>query len=395
MATIKAILLEQVQATDGSYPICIRVAWGKKRKLHYTGFRSRVGNWDAKRGEVKVTHPDRLLVNVHLTSLLSEVRRRVAHFQLEGRPIDGSSLFGNPVALAETAPSFASFILGLEDHYLKRKQFIMYRKIKRLAQEIQDVLGELPPEAIGEVELRRLEDHQISRGNASSTRKRKFGFFSSFFNRVCRERRLTLPNPFKDYAIPTGKVRKERLRAAEIAALEAVELKGIYHHSRNLFLFSYYCKGVRFENCVTVRKRDIREGRILFHLVKSDKPLSVRIHPLLQALLDQYPEEREFLFPFITTLKEDLAYVKQIDSLNTRVNKHLKEVALAAGLTKKLSFHTARHSFALGMKGEVSNINKIKDALGHSRSSTTELYLEALDDEALDSEVEKLYLKKQ
>ncbi|WP_350340315.1 tyrosine-type recombinase/integrase [Paraflavitalea speifideaquila] len=43
----------------------------------------------------------------------------------------------------------------------------------------------------------------------------------------------------------------------------------------------------------------------------------------------------------------------------------------------------ARHTFAFHLKHTSDNIHVIKDALGHSDSHTTEIYLENLDDEVL------------
>jgi site-specific recombinase XerC len=43
------------------------------------------------------------------------------------------------------------------------------------------------------------------------------------------------------------------------------------------------------------------------------------------------------------------------------------------------------------MKKKSDNIHVIKEALGHSKSSTTEQYLQSLDDEFIDKEIDKLY----
>lgn len=80
-----------------------------------------------------------------------------------------------------------------------------------------------------------------------------------------------------------------------------------------------------------------------------------------------------------------------IDSLNVIVNRNLKVVAELVGISKALTFHIARHTFAFHLKKKTDSIHVIKDSLGHSRSSTTEQYLQALDDEYLDIEMDKLY----
>jgi integrase len=98
------------------------------------------------------------------------------------------------------------------------------------------------------------------------------------------------------------------------------------------------------------------------------------------------------LFPYVKELPEDAKeYLKLIDSRNVIINRNLKIVAGLAGVSAELSFHIARHTFAFHMKKKSDNIHVIKEALGHSKSSTTEQYLQSLDDEFIDREIDKLY----
>jgi integrase len=125
---------------------------------------------------------------------------------------------------------------------------------------------------------------------------------------------------------------------------------------------------------------------------KGKKFGSVKIHGRLQAIIDQYPGDSEFLFPYIKELPAGKKeYIKKLDSLNVVVNRNLKIVADLAGIEKELTFHIARHTFAFHLKKKTDSIHVIKDSLGHSRSNTTEQYLQALDDEYLDKEMDKLY----
>lgn len=141
---------------------------------------------------------------------------------------------------------------------------------------------------------------------------------------------------------------------------------------------------------MTVRRTDIINDRILFKTNKGNKYISVKIHTRLQAIVNAY--SGDFLFPYIKELPAGKkAYKSKIDSLNVVVNRNLKIVAGLAGITKELTFHIARHTFAYHLKKKSDNMHVIQDSLGHSKSSTTEQYLQALDDEHLDKEMDKLY----
>jgi integrase len=133
---------------------------------------------------------------------------------------------------------------------------------------------------------------------------------------------------------------------------------------------------------------------LVYTINKGNRPMSTLIHPKLQAIIADYiHNDTDTIFGRFNL--EDLKKNKRsvIGSENAYINKGLKDLALMIGI-KGFSFHQARHSFAFHLKRVSNNIHVIKDSLGHAKTSTTEVYLQSLDDEFLDNEVSKLYLKK-
>tara|TARA_R100000935_G_C2710384_1_gene113856 strand:- start:210 stop:509 length:300 start_codon:yes stop_codon:yes gene_type:complete len=65
---------------------------------------------------------------------------------------------------------------------------------------------------------------------------------------------------------------------------------------------------------------------------------------------------------------------------NQKTNSYLKEIASQCKIPKKLSFHVARHTFATTIT--LSNgvpIETVSKLLGHSKSSTTQIYARVVD----------------
>lgn len=87
-------------------------------------------------------------------------------------------------------------------------------------------------------------------------------------------------------------------------------------------------------------------------------------------ILDRYKDDPQCL------IKKRLLPVLS----NQKMNTYLKEIADACNITKKMTFHTARHTFAttvtLTNGVPIESVNKI---LGHRNLKTTQHYAKILD----------------
>jgi site-specific recombinase XerD len=70
-----------------------------------------------------------------------------------------------------------------------------------------------------------------------------------------------------------------------------------------------------------------------------------------------------------------------IESLSTRqLNRAVHAAALAAGIDKRVSMHTLRHSFATHLLEQKVDIRVIQVLLGHKKLETTALYAQVATD---------------
>lgn len=67
------------------------------------------------------------------------------------------------------------------------------------------------------------------------------------------------------------------------------------------------------------------------------------------------------------------------------IREMVVKYAEKAGITKKISPHTLRHTFATDLLRETKNIRLVQKALGHSDLSTTMIYTHIVDDEYEDA----------
>jgi site-specific recombinase XerD len=131
-----------------------------------------------------------------------------------------------------------------------------------------------------------------------------------------------------------------------------------------------YDSGLRLSELRHLRVDDIDSDRmtIRVRLGKGQKDRYARLTPTLLKLLREYWLEyrpRTWLFPGETPDKPyDIATPGQI----------LKKLCRKAGIQKRVSMHTLRHSFATHLLEADTNLRIIQQLLGHGSLRTTALY---------------------
>ena len=69
----------------------------------------------------------------------------------------------------------------------------------------------------------------------------------------------------------------------------------------------------------------------------------------------------------------------------------MNKLAEMAGVTKKISMHIARHSFANIARQKKANVYDISKALGHSSLKITETYLSKFDTTSQDATIKQVF----
>ena len=221
-------------------------------------------------------------------------------------------------------------------------------------------------------------------------------------------------NPFIVFKYSGIKTEKEKLDAAEIQALEALELAegSLDWHSRNCFLFSFYCAGIRAGDLLQLRWLNVEGGRLNYQMGKNHKTRDLKLVAQAAAILDLYRTEAskptDYIFPFMDNRKTYASAISQADrdtlpsdmkqklfeeisAKNALINKSLKRLAEKAGISKKVSMHISRHSFASVAAQKGIESNKVKSLLAHSRLQTTEGYMGNFSTDENDKALESVF----
>lgn len=174
---------------------------------------------------------------------------------------------------------------------------------------------------------------------------------------------------FQHFTLPKQTVRTPRALSKDsfekIRDVEIPAYRKTHRQARDLFLFACYT-GTAYIDTVTVTKENLFTDEngslwLKYRRKKNELRASVKLLPEAVALIDKYHDEnQDTLFPMI---------------YHPNLKRHMKALAVLAGIKDNLCFHQARHSFASLITLEAGvPIETISRMLGHSNVKTTQVY---------------------
>ncbi|MBM3185760.1 MAG: site-specific tyrosine recombinase XerD [Bacteroidetes bacterium] len=174
-----------------------------------------------------------------------------------------------------------------------------------------------------------------------------------------------------------GRKLPEILTIEEIDALiAAIDLSKNEGHRNRAIIETLYSCGLRVSELINLRFSDLyfEEGFIRV-IGKGNKERLVPVSPQVQKEIELYNDHIR-RNQEITKGHENIVFLNRRGSQLTRVMIFtiIKELAKAIGLTKTISPHTFRHSFATHLIEGGANLRAIQDMLGHESITTTEIY---------------------
>jgi integrase/recombinase XerD len=188
---------------------------------------------------------------------------------------------------------------------------------------------------------------------------------------------IKLGYPCHDVELPkTGKRHPKYLTREEVdKLLEAPS--SIYQARDKAILSLLYTSGLRVSELTSLNKEDVnfQDGTITVKHGKGDRDRVTMTTPgTLQLLKDMMYKRtrkgREDKGPALFTNR----YGNRLNSRS--VQRIVKEASQEAGITKKVTPHILRHTFAVHSLEEGFIINDVQQLLGHSSLSSTQIYTE-------------------
>lgn len=204
------------------------------------------------------------------------------------------------------------------------------------------------------------------------------------YNRAVEKGLTEQRNPFRHVYTGIDKTVKRAIPLKEIKRIKELDLslKPSLDFARDMFLFSFYTRGMSFIDMAYLRKKDLQDGILSYRRRKTGQQLFIRWEKCMQEIVDKYPKtSTDYLLPIIKTSGNERQQYRNALRL---VNNKLKEISAMTGLQTNLTMYVSRHSWASAAKSKNVPISIISDGMGHDSEATTQIYLASLDSSLID-----------
>ena len=228
-----------------------------------------------------------------------------------------------------------------------------FRRIdKKLCEEFKDYLMNLEKQGGGKL--------------SSSSVASYFSKFRATLNKAVKQRYLSF-NPAIEVETPRVKTpKREHLTVQELKAVSKAECR--YPVLKNAFLFACLT-GLRWSDVQKLTWSEIEQNtdgwRVVFHQQKTDGLQYVEIPDNGIQYLGE-PKDSE------TRVFKGLKY-------SSYMNVALQRWMMKAGITKDITFHCARHTYAILQLQHGADIYTVSKLLGHSNLKTTQIFSDIVD----------------
>ena len=205
--------------------------------------------------------------------------------------------------------------------------------------------------------------------------------------------------------------------------------------SRDLFLFSFYTRGMPFVDIAYLTHANIIDNHLIYRRHKTSQTLRIHLEPCILTLLGRYStldpnqiaintannteninkteeihatndithstsksikdtnrttiNNNKYLFPILTNKDPEESY-KEYQRALVKHNAKLAELSTLLNLPIKLTSYTPRHSWATIARDNSIPLSIISAGMGHTSQTTTEIYLQSIQSRDIDQVNHKL-----
>ncbi len=359
-------------STKGTALVQVEAYQNRRKKYFSTKVYLKPEQWDAKRGLVK-NHPNARALNQLLYAYMAEIEEKELWIWQQGKTVTLEALKDAVCLSKEKINSFLSFYQEeVATSPLKESTKVNHLSTLDLLKEFKKdmTFSDLTFDLISS-----FDSFLQSKGYHVNTIAKHMKHLKRYTNVAINKDLIDIQRyAFRKYKIKSIDSRHSHLSIDELECLEKLSLEGKHarlYQTLDAFLFCCYV-GLRYSDFTHLTPENLieidRNQWLVLKSIKTRIEVRLPIYLLFDGkgvkILNKYRDN----LPGFFNLRD-----------NSNINKELLLIAKAAGINKRISFHTARHTNATLLIYSGVNITTVQKLLGHKSVKTTQVYTNIMD----------------
>ena len=218
----------------------------------------------------------------------------------------------------------------------------------------------------------------------------------TLYNKAVEAGQAPLNDIFAHVHTTNVRTAKRAITVKDIRKIEKLNLPrgSSLDKARDLFLLSFYLRGMAFVDMAFLKKSDLKCGLVSYNRRKTHQNLNIEWMKPMQTIIDKYAEQTKdspYLLPILTG-KETSPYTAY-RKVEYNTNYNLKKIGQMIGLKIPLTTYVARHTWASVALHMNIPIATISEGMGHNSYKTTQIYLQSLDMATINEANERIIRK--
>jgi len=308
MASIKVILYQHKTLLDGSHPILVSIIKDRKRKTISIGHSSTTAQWNEKQNLPNSKHPNQSKLISQIKRIRTDINDIILTLENKKKPFTVTDIVNEyqHKASDDSFEDYCNKLIAIFKETGKNGNAIVYQSaldsFKGFANEKKYLLNEIDYSTV-----KKYQEYLSKKTNISKVKKIEkkltpngISFYlrtlRAIINRAIKEGLIEETTyPFKNISIKSEKTRKRAVNKDVIKKVEELDVSYDKHlqFNKDLFMFSFYNRGMSFVDLAYLKVKNIENGRLNYTRRKTGQLFSIKITGKAQAIIDTYCESKE------------------------------------------------------------------------------------------------------
>lgn len=359
----KIRLRKDAKNSSNECSLYVQVTFNRVVKRIPLSIKVRETEFDLPNQRVRSKHPFYNDYNLIIGKKLGDINAIEVNYRLQGKELTIDNLMeelNNPSGRLD-------FIKFWEDEMVRQKDLLSpgtYRQQMSVLNKVREFRASILFHDINEDLVSDLRSFYKKRGNNPNTISSLIKSFKKYLH-IANKKGIITPIDFREIKNKTIKGNRTFLSETEVQSLyeywKTPYINDSYKDILSMFLFCCFT-GIRFSDAITLTSNNIVENTLVFTAGKTGKFQRIKLN---NSALEFIGGKKTIFFK---------------DFTNEYVNRELKHIAKAVGITKLLTFHVSRHTFATLFLSKGGRVEVLQKILGHSKIEETMIYVHIIDE---------------